>query len=211
MVRKLLGNIKGQKGDPGAKGEPGSPGTKGDTGAKGDKGDPGVKGDKGDPGSNFIKIGTPIPVGNKTGWSESAVRFRIANFLSGDFLPKDFLKTRGNKFSLILEGEINENPNNLRGLIEFRTTNTSLLLSQYYLPTSGKFKYESELNVITNDQCFRSFDFYRGSNVDRTGSMINSSNNDQDTVSLFLTAQDDLFSINIHYIQMIMYSKDGIF
>ena len=205
MTERYLGNIKG---DPGVKGD------KGDPGVKGDKGDPGVKGDKGDkgdPGSNLMRIGTPIPVGLKTGWSDSAVRFRIANFLSGDFLPKDFLKTRGNKISLILEGEINENPKNLRGLIEFRTTNTSLLLSQYYLPTSGKFKYQSELNVITNDQYFRSFDFYRGSNVDRTGSMLNSSNHDQDTVSLFLTAQDDLFSINIHYIQMILYSKNGIF
>ena len=158
-----------------------------------------------------MRIGTPIPVGNKTGWSESSVRFRIGNFLSGDYLPKDFLKTRGNKIVLILEGEVTSNPDNLRGLIEFRTTNTSVLLSQYYLPTSGRFKYEAEINVITTDQYFRSFDFYRGSSVDRTGSMINSVNNEQDTVSLFLTAQDDLFNINIHYMQMILYSKNGIF
>ena len=209
--------VKGDKGDPGEKGDKGDPGEKGDPGVKGNKGDPGVKGDKGDPGvkgdpgSNFMKIGTPIAIGNKTGWNDSSVRFRIGNFLSGDYLPKDFLKTRGNKIVLILEGEVTSNPNNLRGLIEFRTTNTSFLLSQYYLPTSGKFKYESEINVITTDQYFRSFDFYRGSSVDRTGSMFNSANNEQDTVSLFLTAQDDLFNINIHYIQMILYSKNGIF
>ena len=71
---KLIGNVKGSKGDKGDTGTQGPKGDKGDTGAqgpKGDKGDTGAqgpkgdKGDKGDTGINGTTPGGTTPGGNK--------------------------------------------------------------------------------------------------------------------------------------------------
>jgi len=57
-MEKLIGNIKGPKGEDGAKGDQGIQGAKGDTGEQGIQGIPGAKGDagaqgaKGDPGAD---------------------------------------------------------------------------------------------------------------------------------------------------------------
>lgn len=65
MVRKLLGNIKGQKGDTGAKGNPGEKGDKGDTGDRGVsgiQGNTGLQGIKGEPGIDVhsVKMNTQL-------------------------------------------------------------------------------------------------------------------------------------------------------
>lgn len=65
MVRKLLGNIKGPKGDTGLKGDPGAKGDKGDTGDRGVsgiQGNTGLQGIKGEPGIDVhsVKMNTQL-------------------------------------------------------------------------------------------------------------------------------------------------------
>ena len=216
MVKEyFLGNIKGDpgdKGDKGDKGDPGIKGDKGDPGVKGDKGDPGEKGEKGDPGDNKIRIGTPIEIGERTGNPDFNVRFRIGNFLSGEKLPANFLSERGNIVETIMELNVLSNPNNSTATLEIRDVDSNVLITRFETPTAiGKVKFVGVNRTLSNSTDWLEYNTYRPNAVSRSSAILTRSELPELQLSLWLTSSDPDLLINIYYMQMILYSKNGIF
>ena len=236
MTERYLGNIKGDpgdkgdpgvkgdKGDPGVKGDKGDPGVKGDKGdpgingkdgvkgEKGDKGNPGIKGDKGDPGDNKIRIGTPIEVGERTGNPDFNVRFRIGNFLSGEKLPANFLRERGNIVETIIELNVLSNPNNSTATLEIRDVDSNVLITRFETPTAiGKVKFVGVNRILSNSTDWLEYNTYRNNGVSRASARLTRSELPELQLSLWMTSSDPDLLIDINYMQMILYSKNGIF
>ena len=232
MAEKYLGNIKGDKGVKGDKGErglPGEKGEKGDPGVKGDKGErglpgekgekgiqglkgePGDKGEKGEKGDNHLFMATPIEVGEVAGNENFNVRFRIANFLSGQKIPENFMFTRGNISIFELEARVIENPNNVQAVLEFRDIESNFILSKCDVPLSGSFKYVSTVTCSRDGYSRLDYKYYKDHEFIRQSVGLRRSNMPETIVSLFLTCNDPAFKMDIFYMNYQLHSRQGIF